>query len=249
MSTLYDRSVRMYEEGYPPEILEKMLEEGGIHKGSFLNEKFHNSHYLQMKTIYDLASVGGNSVLEIGPGESVVATYLRSLGLEYDTMDRSEDSRPTIVADFKAFDAGKFRNKYDIVCAFQCLEHMPYELFTSSIAKMVMMTKEYVIISLPYSCFGIAFSVNIALGQIKRIKKRVSLHIPLRKRNRKYRKEYMEEYPWAVHYWEIGRKGFPLKRILKDMRFNGVEIVNKFHSDNPYHYFIVAKKLIPFSKK
>jgi hypothetical protein len=52
----------------------------------------------------------------------------------------------------------------------------------------------------------------------------------------------MEEFPWAVHYWEIGRRPHLLRSVLKDFGSTGLKIIDTFHSDNPFHYFILAEK-------
>jgi len=124
----------------------------------------------------------------------------------------------------------------------QMLEHSPYEKFVSNLTKMTALSKRYVFISLPFLCAGFSLSVNIALVQSLRLKRKFELYFPWPKRNREYRKEYKEDFPWAVHYWEIRRRGFPLSRIRRDIRNAGLSIAHTFRSENPYHYFILAEK-------
>ena len=33
-----------------------------------------------------------------------------------------------------------------------------------------------------------------------------------------------------------------LKRIIEDIESQNLKIVNQFHSENPYHYFLLAEK-------
>lgn len=235
----YDRSIRMNDEGYPPEVLEKKLAKGDLHKGTFLNERFHFSHYLQMKILHDLKA---DPVLEIGPGEGVAAMYMATLGIQYHTMDSYEGCNPTILQSIADLDPAFYAGQYEAVCSFQCLEHMPYDLFAANVKKMAIMSRRYVLISLPFHCAGIKASISLAFGQMKRWERHISFYLPLNRENRKYRKEYMEEFPWAVHYWEIGRKGFPLAAVTRKIESAGLTILRRFHSDNPYHYFFVAEK-------
>ena len=141
---MYDRSIRMYDEPYPPEELDKSVMNGTLQQGRFL--AYYDSYLTQMKTIHQL---GVRSVLEIGPGESIVAEYMKSLGLIYETMDIIEDYKPTILSKLEDVDADSYRARYDIVCAFQVLEHSPYERFIDNINKMATMSKKYVFISFP----------------------------------------------------------------------------------------------------
>lgn len=235
----YDRKIKCLDEPHPPELLEKLSLEGVLNKGKFLTDAHRDSYFQQMLHIRRL---GVESVFEIGPGEGVIASYMRSLGIQYDTMDIVNTSYPTIVSRLEDFDPSGHLARWDLVCAFQMLEHSPYEKFTSNLIKMRSLSKRYVFISLPFLCAGFSLSVNIALGQSLRLKRKFELYFPLLQRNREYRKEYKEEFPWAVHYWEIGRRGFPLSRIRRDIRNAGLSIAHEFRSENPYHYFILAEK-------
>jgi hypothetical protein len=229
----------MFDEPFPPQYLEKVSKNGTLHKGKFLTFNHHYSHYMQMFTIKNL---GVESVLEIGPGENFTVNYMRNLGMQYDTMDIIEESNPTISGKLEDLDESQFKCTYDLVCAFQMLEHSPYDYFVPNINKMATIAKKYVFISLPYSCWGAKLSINLIFGQSKKGVSSLSLYFPLNKKNRKYRKEFKEEFPWAVHYWEIGRKGFPLRRIKSDIESVGLRIIKSFHSEFAYHYFILAEK-------
>ena len=118
-----------------------------------------------------------------------------------------------------------------------------YETFVDNLKKMRLMAKKFVFISLPYPCFGFQFTFKLMLGQSFVFKRRLALYLPLFQKNRRYREEYMREFPWAVHFWEIGRIGFPLKRIMEDVESAGLKITKTFRSGNAYHYFILAEKI------
>ncbi len=229
----YDRSIRMYDEGYTPEQLDAL--EGHIHSAKFLNDRFHYSQYLQMKTIFDLSV---KSVLEIGPGEGFVASYMRSLNIIYDTLDNT--GNPTILSDL--MDWKPVKENWDIVAAFQVLEHLPFSLFEECMVKLIAATKKYIIISLPYHCFGLRFKAFLSFGQMKRYKSDIEFHLPTLFKNRKYRKEYMDEFPFAVHHWELGRRPFYTSKIENIFAINSLKIIDKFHSENPYHYFYLLEK-------
>ena len=179
---MYDRSMRMFDEPFPPQYLEKLSKNGTLHKGKFLTFNHHYSHYMQMVTIQNL---GVKSVLEIGPGENFSVNYMSSLGIQYDTMDIIEESQPTILGKLEDLDELKYKSTYDLVCAFQMLEHSPYDNFVPNLNKMALMAKKYVFISLPYSCWGLKFSMNIIFGQSKKSVRSLSLYFPLNKKNRK----------------------------------------------------------------
>jgi len=233
----YDKTVKMYDEAHAPAKLDQLSASGTMNVGAFMTDAHHDSMGLQMRWIRKL---GVRRVLEIGPGEGVAAAYLRSLGLAYYTMDVTSASKPDIVGRLEDLDHIELFKKFELVCAFQMLEHSPYDQFTTNLAKMSDMASKYVFISLPYSCVGFRFSLGFSLGQNRHWKKDFSFYLPLNKPNRRYRPEYVRDYPWAVHYWEIGRQGFPWKRVKKDIESTGLRILDTFHSGNPFHFFILA---------
>lgn len=236
----YDRTIRMYDEGYPPVVLEERLKDNSLGKGAMLEEFFSYSYLIQMREIYALMP---EKALEIGPGEGFVNSYLQHLGVQYDTLDIKGD--PTYKTTLEEFDPVKFNleNNYDMVCCFQMLEHSPYEEFQNNLKKFQYLSKKYVFISLPYDCAGFKFSFKFHKAQRKDYKFEFSKYWPKSNPNRKYRPEYVKEFPWAVHYWEIGRKGYPAERIRNDIIDCGFKVKKEFLSENPFHYYFLLEKI------
>ena len=104
------------------------------------------------------------------------------------------------------------------------------------------MSKKYVFISLPYSGFGFKLFLNLHFNQNSRPTRALKIFFPSFKKNRIYRPEFIKEFSWAVHYWEIGRKGFMLKKIKADIKKNGLTIKKTFQSNNLFHFYILAEK-------
>jgi Methyltransferase domain len=235
----YDRSRKMFDEPHSPEDLDKAVDEKIINTGKFLSKAHLESYQLQMRTIRNLKDV--KKVLEIGPGEAFCARNLRELGYDYHTLDFNDTYSPTIVADFSKYDPTS-TERYDLTCAFQVLEHFPYNEFLTNLQKLRELSDKYVFISLPYSCFGFSININFQLGQSLRLDKRLNFYLRTMLTNRKYREEFKKEFPWAVHYWEIGRRGYKLSKVLGDIKSCNLKILKRFHSPNPFHYFILCEK-------
>jgi hypothetical protein len=236
----YDRSIKMFDEPHAPVLLEKLVTEKSINKGKFLSKEHSESYRCQMQTISSLHGI--QSILEVGPGEGYCARNLRQLGYLYETLDFEEAYEPTIKADFRSLDASTIPQRYDLTCAFQVLEHFPYDEFAKHLGVLRDLSNKYVFISLPYSCRGFSISFNLHSGQRMGPMRRFDCYIRTNLPNRKVRPEFKEEFPWAVHHWEIGRKGFGLKKVLGDIESCGLKIKKRFHSPNPFHYFILCWK-------
>jgi SAM-dependent methyltransferase len=165
-------------------------------------------------------------VLEIGPGPGLFKAVARLFGLEVETLDLDPELRPDHVASATAlpFADGSF----DAVCAFQMLEHLPYEMSLKAFAEMARVSRRHVIVSLPDS----------------RPVWHYRLHVPGRG-------------PWDVfvprpswrgtpehhfngeHYWEIGKRGYALSRIVGDMSARIPMLRTYRVLENPYHRFLL----------
>jgi SAM-dependent methyltransferase len=184
------------------------------------------SYWYQLSEVLDLKP---DSVLEIGAGDKVLGNYLRSnTSINYQSLDLAADLSPDIVGSVDAIPLND--NTFDLVCAFEVLEHLPFEKFEKSLQEMKRVAKQYVLISLPH--WGRHFSLEIRLPFWKKIRWQHKIN------------------SWPIkhqfngqHYWEIGKKDYPLERIKNSIRNTGLEIVNDYVPfEMPYHHFFVLKK-------
>src|ERR1700742_2528145 len=117
---------------------------GQQNRGKFLTPAHHDSYRLQMQ---EMRALDVQQILEIGPGDGTVTNFMRYLGLQYFTMDITPQSNPAILGQLETLDPAPYRKRFDLVCAFQMLEHSPYENFVSNLRKMAEMSRKYVFIS------------------------------------------------------------------------------------------------------
>jgi len=179
--------------------------------------------------INEILKIKPKSVLEIGVGSGVVSGYFKHENLlNYKTLDIDKELNPDFVG---SVDNMNFNdNEYDTVCAFEVLEHLPFEKFEKCLLEMKRVARDNVIISLPY--WGRYFSFEFRLPFFKKIRGQFKLSFfPVK---HKFNGE---------HYWEIGKKSYSLDRIKKIINNIDLEIVNDFMIfESPYHHFFVLKK-------
>lgn len=252
----YDENSQQFDEPYSPVEARKLFSNYlNIAKRSFLNERKLYSYYLQCKTITDLPNV--EKILEIGPGGGITQTLLKSIGYNYATMDTQPLINPDILSNFIDFKPDGYEETFDLVAAFQMLEHVPYEQFAPQAQKMAAMSKRYVFISLPYYCWTFRLEITLPIPQwIRSILSKRWFNFLRRPHTfsisrpywnappRKYRQAFFEEFPLAIHHWEIGRDGVSREKVIQKLKSVNLSVIKAFHSKvHPYHYFILSEKV------
>ncbi|MDD3178668.1 MAG: class I SAM-dependent methyltransferase [Candidatus ainarchaeum sp.] len=187
------------------------------------------SYYYQIDNILKLKP---KSVLEIGVGNKTTYNYLKDK-INITTCDFDKNLKPDIVGDIRNL---PIKDKtYDVVCAFEVLEHIPFSDFKKAIKELKRVSKKYVIISIPYS--SIYFNNVFKFPLINRIfHKRfieMTIKIPLFFKKHKFNGE---------HYWEIGKKGYPIKKIRKIIKTEYKIIKEESSLLNKYHYYFILQK-------
>ena len=180
-----------------------------------------NSYWYQLKLILNEKP---SNVLEVGVGSGVIGRELTESQIQYETVDLAIDLNPTYKGDIVNF---KIDKKYDVVVAFQVLEHIPYDKFKSAIINLLKHTNQKVIISLPYFGPYIRFKLDL---------------YPLLKINYLKKIYYPKKLIHDEHEWEIGRPGYPLKKIKNDISEIANIVSEQILYQNPYHYFFVLEK-------
>ncbi len=195
----------------------------------------------QLKTIVERDNV--QSILEIGLGRGYLNSQLKLLGYKALTNDINPDNKPDYIWDIrKPF---TFSKKFDLVAAFEVLEHMPYSDAQSAIKNMVHTSKRYVVFSLPYQHHYFSFGFHLPNFLTRR---RFGLH---KLKEGFHKKWSITKFPsrdllespssdYKPHHWELGTKSYPKTRFIKDVGLNLIDsFINPFH---PYHIFMVYEK-------
>lgn len=189
----------------------------------YINKPRWMSYYYQLKFIYELKP---GKVLEIGTGNNFLKKQL-SKEMIYKTMDIADDLNPDILGSVNNIPLKD--NSFDLICCFQVLEHLPFNLFEKSIKEIVRVSKKNAFISLPCCSLQPTFGFKIPLIS----EFRISLNIP------KFWKKYKFD---GEHYWEIGSHGYSKKRIINILKkyFIIKKIIHP--NENKYHIFFILEK-------
>jgi len=179
----------------------------------------------------EVFALNPSSILEVGPWRGVFKTLATHFGVAVETLDINPGFNPDHVASVRELPFED--NCFDCVCAFQMLEHLPYEQSLEAFSEMVRVAKDHVVISLPDAKPMWTYSLHIPIVGRQKI---IHLPAPLRRRHKKHKFE--------GHHWEINKKGFPLKKIIEDFTRQNVKMMKTYRvNEFSYHRFFVFEKI------
>lgn len=179
--------------------------------------------------INEIIKLNPKKVLEIGTGNGFVSKYLKERRVNILTLDIDKKLNPDIVG--SVLDVPFPDNSFEVVACYELLEHLQYKNFYKALSEIFRVSKSYAILSLPDASRVYRVYVQIPkIGIIKRLISLPRLKNPIHKFN-------------GEHYWEIGKVGYPLSKITKDIEKAGFNIKKTYRIfENPYHRFFILKK-------
>jgi hypothetical protein len=177
----------------------------------------------------EISNLNPKSVLEIGPGPGVFKHTAALFDIRVETLDLDPALKPDHLGSATAL---TFKdNAYEVVCAFQMLEHLPYEVSLQAFSEMVRVSERYVVISLPDARTMWRYQFQIP---------KFGTHTLLVPRPRF--KAPVHEFD-GEHYWEINKHGYPLDRTISDFSLAGAKLIKTYRvPENPYHRFFIFEK-------
>lgn len=188
------------------------------HPGRFV------SYYHQ---IAEVLNRNPKSVLEVGVGDGVFRDYIRgNTAISYMSVDIAGDLHPDVVGEVTKLPFEN--NTFDVVCAFEVLEHIPFEQFEKALMEIRRVTRNMAILSLPH--FGPPIKFLLKLPFLPKLS--FAFKVPFA------RKHIFN----GQHYWEIGKKGCS-PRLVEAIIEKYFIIEKEFVPfENQYHHFYVLEK-------
>jgi len=179
--------------------------------------------------INEIINLNPKTVLEIGIGNGFVSKYLKERKVNVITLDIDKRLNPDVVGSVLNM---PFSDKsFDVVACYEVLEHLPFKNFPKALSEIFRVSKSYAILSLPDA--SRVYRVYIHIPKIRIFKKL----IPLPKLKPSVHKFDGE------HYWEIGKVGYPLSKIINEIRKAGFKVEKTYRVfENPYHRFFILRK-------
>jgi len=166
-------------------------------------------------------------ILEVGAGPETYKQVMVKESIPVTTVDIAADLQPDVVG--SVLDLPFEDNSFDLTCAFQVLEHLPYTDFIPAVKELHRVARKAVLISLPDVAACYPFRVSIPGRGIR------DFIVP----RPYFKKAHVFD---GQHYWELNKKETPLKKVLADLESAGLKCrLCQRYPDNIYHRFLVIE--------
>lgn len=188
----------------------------------YLNRERWMSYVYQVTSVSDLRP---SRLLEIGVGPGAVGDMVRATypACEYTSIDIDPNRSPQVCGSVTALPF--VDTSFDAAFCCQVLEHLPYENFVPALRELRRVTRRRLVLSLPDVSPFFFLRARGARRFLPVLWNGISLPSVWPRRH-----DYAEH---GQHYWEIGAHGYPLRRILADLKRAG------FHQ--PRHFRMVER--------
>ena len=179
--------------------------------------------------INEIIKLNPKTVLEIGVGNGFVSKYLKERKVNVLTLDIDKRLSPDVVG--SVLNMPFSDELFDVMACYQVLEHLPFENFSEALSEIFRVSKSYAILSLPDASRVYRVYLQIPkIGIFKRLIPLPRLKNPIHKFD-------------GEHYWEIGKAGYPLSKIIKEIQTAGFRVEKTYRIfENPYHRFSILRK-------
>lgn len=206
------------------ESLTKQVDKEAYNFGRYGNESRFVSYARQLK---EIARAKPSTMLEIGVGDGTIGHLVKTHSpISYTSVDLADDVGADYVASVTKL---PFKDSsYDLVCAFEVLEHVPFDQFDTALSEIARVTNRAALVSLPHFGPPVMFSLKVPFLPDMRIA--FKLPVPL-----------VHTFD-GQHYWEIGKRGYSRTKVRSHIaRYFTIE-QEYVPFNNQYHRFFVLTK-------
>ncbi|MEK7511138.1 MAG: class I SAM-dependent methyltransferase [Patescibacteria group bacterium] len=182
------------------------------------------SYYWQLREVLSLSPT---SILEVGVGDAVFGSFVKkNTAIAYQSLDIAEDLSPDLLGSVTNIPLPD--NAVDVACAFEVLEHLPFDEFERACAELSRVSRHAFVVSLPH--FGPMLALSFKIPFLSRQQWAIKIPFP---------KAHTFN---GQHYWEIGKRGYPPSRIRSVLSQLGTVTRDFVPFNSEYHHFYVVRK-------
>jgi SAM-dependent methyltransferase len=180
------------------------------------------SYYWQLKEVLEFEP---ESILEVGVGDKVFGNFIKeNTAVAYTSVDIASDLAPDVVG--SVLELPFPDNTFDVVCAFEVLEHLPFSDVERAVSELTRVAKVAVLVSVPH--FGPMLQLSFKIPFIPTVQVAVKIPFP---------KKHVFN---GQHYWELGKAGYPPSLLRGLLQKHGKVVKDFVPFNSAYHHFFVV---------
>lgn len=198
---------------------------------AYLGRERWMSYIYQLDAVRDVKLA---SAVEVGIGAGVLRAMLESTfpGCNVVTVDIDPLLRPRVCASVEHLPFAD--DQFDVAFCCQVLEHIPFARLEPALQELGRVARRRVVVSLPDVRPFFFLRARGSRRVLPVLWRGISAPNPWQ-RGLRY-----EEH--GQHHWEIGRPGYPLRRVLATMRAAGLHLHSHFRmTERSYWHFFVLE--------
>ena len=207
------------------------MDDAVVHYGApYLSRERWQSYVYQVTAINDLQPT---DVLEVGIGPGVVKNMIKAAFpcCSHTSIDIDPSLEPDTCASVLSIPFAD--NSFDAAFCCQVLEHIPYDYFISAVSELKRVTRKRIVLSLPDASPFFFLRVRYSRRVFPGLWRGISWPNLFPK--------VLDFAEHGQHYWEIGRRGYPVVRILSDLKSSGLKVREHFRmvERSYWHFFLL----------
>lgn len=177
--------------------------------------------------IDEVLSFEPHCVLEVGGGLGLFKRSLECFKVPVTTVDIADDLEPDVLGSILDLPFGS--DAFDVVCAFQVLEHLPFADLMQALKELRRVAKNGVVVSIP--------NAEVRYGGIVTVPGFGVKEYWLKKPG----KDFIMKTRNGEHHWELNAKRVSMNSIERAFTEVGLKLLRSFRvPENQYHHFFSA---------
>lgn len=185
--------------------------------------------FSQAQQIHGIHAMRPKSILEIGPGNGLVSSFLKRSGIDVVTADINPALEPDICAPLSEIPTHLKGRRFDLVVSCEVLEHMPFDQFEDNV-KTMKAIGDRLYMTLPN--YRKSFGFGGLLRMPRTSARPFGFYVSIRQ-DRKLTDQ---------HFWEIGYSSkCSLKNVVSILSRYYAQVRTERYALNAYHQAFMAQ--------
>lgn len=181
-----------------------------------------------------------DKVLEVGIGNGIVTSILKSYGINTTTVDINESLSPDVVVSITELDTGFKKGQFPFVLCARVLQHLPFSEFDRALSQLCYVTQKHVLLTIPVETMRLYLQFRVTGSKAVTVSVRFPLIV----------KQILQRFLKAAddsktqNFWKINqRREVSMSNVCRIIRNHFlIEKTYQVPEDMSHAFFVLRKK-------